>query len=346
MEPEKLTEREQQVLEAVVRNYIHSAAPTSSRYLSKQNGFELSPASIRNVMGDLEERGFITQPHTSAGRIPTDKGYRYYVDCMMRCMELPDQTKCLIRKSLVRVDHSDIHLLMEATSRALSKATNQLGIILAPKLTKGIFRQVHIFSMGSGRYLMNVTIDSGFVKTMVVELHTEIAQERLESACRIITSRFTGMALDEVCDQELQELGDVEELELGVVRLLVPSLKKLIEQKEDEKVYADGQTNVMLQPEFFSRERIAALIEILEEKKLLMHLFDPPREPHQTGGIVISIGGENRGDQLQSFSIIKTAYQVGNMTGCLGVIGPKRMPYPYLVSTVTYTAQLLGELYS
>lgn len=345
MEPDKLTEREQQVLEAIVRNYILSASPTSSRYISKQSGFDLSAASIRNCMGDLEEKGYITQPHTSAGRIPTDKGYRYYVNCMMRFMELPHETKSLIRSSLTSVDYSDLHLLMEATSKALSRATNQLGIILAPRLKKGVFRHVHIFSVGSGRYLMNVAIESGFAKTMTVELHTEIAQERLESACRILTSKFTGMTLSEICDVELQALADVEEIELGVIRLLVPSLKKLVEQSEDEKIFADGQTNVMLQPEFFNRERISALIEILEEKRLLLHLFDSPQEEDKSG-IIISIGGENQGEQLQSFSVIKTVYQVGSMTGSLGVIGPKRMPYPYLVSTVTYTARLLGELYS
>ncbi len=345
MEPEKLSEREQKVLEAIVRNYILSAAPTSSRYLSKQSGFDLSPASIRNVMGDLEEGGYIAQPHTSAGRIPTDKGYRYYVDCMMCFIELPEQTKAQIRTSLTAIDQTDLHLLMEAASRALSRATNQLGVILAPRLKKGIFRQVHIFSINSGRYLMNVAIDSGFVKTMVVELQTVIPQDRLELACRVLTSRFSGMTLSEIDESELQVLSDIEEIELGIVRLLVPSLKRLVEHKENENVYADGQTNVMLQPEFFSRERICALIEILEEKTLLMHLFDPPEQTGQSG-IVISIGEENQGNQLHSFSIIKSAYQVGNLTGSLGVIGPKRMPYPYLVSTVTYTARLLRELYS
>ncbi|MDG5814399.1 heat-inducible transcriptional repressor HrcA [Chitinispirillales bacterium ANBcel5] len=346
MEPEMLTDREQRVLEAIVRNFILSAAPTSSRYLSKQNGFEISAASIRNVMGDLEDRGFITQPHTSAGRVPTDKGYRYYVDRMMGPIDLPEQVKQSIRNSIVTIDQADLHLLMEAASKALSRATNQLGVILAPKLRKGVFRTIHVFSVGNGRYLMNVAIDSGFVKTMVVELHTELSHDRLVSACNILNARFSGKTLAQMCEDHLNELRDVGEVELGVIKLLVPSLRKIIEENEQEEVYADGETNVILQPEFFSRDRIGAVIEILEEKRLLMHLFEAENRKHSRPEVVISIGGENSKVQLRSFSIIKTTYKVGSMTGSLGVIGPKRMPYPQMVSAVSYTAKLLGELYT
>ncbi|KMQ52690.1 Heat-inducible transcription repressor HrcA [Chitinispirillum alkaliphilum] len=345
MEVEKLSDREQKVLEAVVRNFILRAAPTSSRFLSKQSEFDLSAASLRNIMGDLEERGLVAQPHTSAGRIPTDKGYRYYVDKMMGEIDLPEKVKDHIRSSIIAIDPSDLHLLMEAASRALSRATNQLGIILAPKLSNGIFRSIHVFDVGNDRYLMNVAIDSGFVKTMVVEMQTELPHERLESACRILNAKFTGKTLKEMVESELCSFPDITDLELGVIKLLVPSLKKIIQENIDEEVYADGQTNVILQPEFFTREGVGAVIEILEEKRLLMHLFESLQQSSPSG-VVISIGGENRQNQLQSFSIIKTSYQVGSMSGSLGVIGPKRMPYPQMVSAVTYTAKLLGELYT
>ncbi|HEX2958435.1 MAG TPA: heat-inducible transcriptional repressor HrcA [Chitinispirillaceae bacterium] len=342
MESDFLSEREHQVLEAVIRNYILSASPTSSRYLSKQNGFDLSPASIRNVMSDLEERGLIAQPHTSAGRIPTDKGYRYYVDCVMTNFTLPDEIKSSIRKAMVTVDQSDLHLLLEAASRALSRTTNQLGVILAPRIYSAVLRQLHVFQIQAQRYLLNIALDAGFIKTMVVEFKTEIPQERLECACRIISSKFEGKTLLDMCNADDITFKDIPDLELGIIRLLVPSIKKILENTGQEQVYTEGQTNVLLQPEFFNRDAVSTIIEIVEEKKMLMHLIETPTDED---GVLISIGGENQG-LLQSFSVIKTNYRVGNMVGSLGVIGPKRMPYPFLVSAVEYTAKVLGEIHS
>jgi len=345
MDWDVLNVREHKVLEAIIRNYILSAAPTSSRYISKLSGFDLSAASIRNVMGDLEERGFIEQPHTSAGRIPTDKGYRYFVDRLMKHVDLPEDIKVEIRRTLIAIDQTDMHLLMEAVSRALSKATSQLGVILAPKLWRGIFKQVYVFPIGSNRYLMHITIDSFFVKTMLIELETEVPQEYLEKACRVISDVFCGKKLREMYVSEIDKVPDLSDYENRLIRILIPSIRKVAENKRNENVYAEGETNVLLQPEFFDRERINSLIGILETKTLLMHLFETSDE-HGEGNIVISIGDENLNGQLHSFSIIKTTYHVGSMVGSLGIIGPKRMPYPFLVSAVDYTARLLRELYT
>jgi heat-inducible transcriptional repressor len=341
---ELLSDREHHVLDAVVRNYILSASPTGSRFLSKQPDFDFSPATIRNIMGDLEERGFIAQPHTSAGRIPTDKGYRYYVERMMKSIELPDEVKSQIKELLINVEPSDLHLLMEATSKALSRATHQMGIILAPKFSHGVFRHVHIYPIESQRVLLHMTIDSGFVKTMVLELKTEISPVRLERACQVINERFFGMTLSDMLKKEDSIFGSVEPYELGIIRLFVPSIKKLIEAETGDTVYTEGETNIMVQPEFASRDHLGAIIEILEEKHLLLHLFE--KEQLNKSGVIISIGGENAEGQLQSFSVVKTKYHVGHLEGTLGVMGPKRMPYPFLVSAVDYTAKLLGQMYA
>ena len=337
----KLTEREQQVLEAVVQNYILKAEPTSSRYLSRQKNFDLCAASIRNVMSDLEERGYITHPHTSAGRVPTDVGYRYYVDRIMKFIELNDTVKHEIRNAMVTVDQSDLHLLLEAASRALSRSTNQLGVILAPRLSRGLLRQLHIFDVGEKRFVLNIALDFGFVKTMMLEFKTAIPHERLECACRILTSKFSGKTLEEMCTADDETYDDVPDFDLGTVRLLVPSIRKMVQDEANDEVFTEGKTNVLLQPEFFDRNRVGTVIEILEEKNLLMHLFETCGDDNS---VVVSIGGENSSGQLESFSIIKTKYHVGNMVGSLGVIGPKRMPYPQLISAVKYTASVLGEV--
>lgn len=160
----------------------------------------------------------------------------------------------------------------------------------------------------------------------------------------MINERFYGLTLEDMLVKEDTVFKNVEPFELGLIRLFVPSIKRLIESERDEAVFAEGETNIMVQPEFFSRDQVSGIIEILEEKKLLLHLFE--MEQASQSGVVISIGGENKEGQLQSFSVVKTQYQLGHMEGTLGVIGPTRMPYPFLVSAVDYTAKLLGQLYS
>jgi heat-inducible transcriptional repressor len=234
-------------------------------------------------------------------------------------------------------------MLLKTASRALSRTTNLLGVILAPRISSGVLRQLHLFSIQPQRYILNVALDSGFIKTMVVEFTTEIPLERLECACRIISSKFAGKTLQEMCNADDRAFNDIPDFDLGIIRLLVPSIKKIVENNKEDTLFTEGQTNVLLQPEFFSRERVGAVIEIVEEKKLLMHLIETPENGD---GILISIGGENQEGQLESFSVVKTSYRVGSMVGSLGVVGPKRMPYPFLVSAVEYTARVLGELHS
>ncbi|MBD3419365.1 MAG: heat-inducible transcription repressor HrcA [Chitinivibrionales bacterium] len=339
----QLTKRETTILEAIVRNYIVHGTPAGSRFLSKNTDLGLSSASIRNVMGDLEEQGFLTHPHTSAGRLPTDKGYRYYVDQIMQLINLPANVRTQIKRSLKQCDPTDMHLLLEAASHALSKASRQLGVVLAPRLEQGLFRHVHIFQMASNRYLFNLTIDSGFVKTMVAEIQTEISAERLERACNVMNKLFDGKALNELNRDSCQLYTGVEKYDMGVIRLFIPSLKKMAASPRKEEVYADGETNIMLKPEFADPAQMSSIVEILEEKKLLVHMLEV--NDVSENKVIISIGGENSDGQLQSFSIVKTKYRIGNLNGALGILGPKRMPYGYLVSAVDYTARVLDEMY-
>ena len=338
-----LSNREVAILEAIVRNYILTALPTGSRFIAKKKGFDLSPATIRNIMGDLEEKGFITQPHKSAGRIPTDKGYRYYVDQVAKSGILPKKVRNQIKETLVKAESSDLHLVMEATSKALSKATDQLGIILSPKLCNGIFRHLHIYTIDYNKFILNLTIDTGFVKTVVVELNAEIDINRIEAACKIINERYYGLSLQEIFLAESSIFSDVESVNLGVIRLFIPSIQKMLEKQTNDQIITDGKANILLKPEFFNKEQVGSIIEILEEKSLLMHIFG--EEIESSNRVIVTIGGEIENGQFSSFSIVKTNYKIGNMEGYLGIIGPKRMPYPYLISAVEYTSKILEQTY-
>lgn len=344
MTDEILNLRERKVLEAIVRNYILSATPTGSRFLSKHLDLNLSAATLRNVMGDLEEKGFIAQPHTSAGRVPTDKGYRHYVDVMMGQGELPGGMAEQIRSIIERSEPTDLHLLMQATTRALSAVTDQLGLVLAPRLANGVFRHIHIFEMEPRRYVLHMTIDSGFVRTLTVELETEISGDRLVHACEIINQRFYDKRLSDLAASEDDILNDVEPVDMGVIRLFVPTIKRMLADEDDvESLYMEGETNIVLKPEFHTPESLGAVVEFLGDRKMLLHLFDT-QDP-EPGRVVVSIGGENRGGMFESFSVVKARYQVGSLEGRVGILGPKRMPYPFLVAAVDYTARLLSDLH-
>ncbi|MBN1984153.1 MAG: heat-inducible transcription repressor HrcA [Chitinivibrionales bacterium] len=326
-----------------MRNYILTALPTGSRFIAKQKICDLSAASIRNVMGDLEERGLITHPHTSAGRIPTDTGFRFYVDQLMQHEMLSQSVKDQIRHEIIDVDPSDMRFLLEATSKALSKATDQLGIILSPTLRSGVFRHLHSYPVDTQRYLLTVTIDSGFVKTLIVELSSTIIPEMVEAACVYINNRCSGKSIQDTFFSETVMSEPEMQVDIGIIKLFIPSIQKMLEKEALSEVYAQGEVNMLLKPEFASRTQLSSIIEILGEKKLLMHILSNRTSCEQ--GALISIGGEIEDDRLNLFSVVRTVYKVGNMHGVLGVIGPKRMPYPFLVSAVEYTAKLLQELH-
>ncbi len=339
----ELTSRELQILESIVRSYILTGLPTGSRMVARDELIGLSPATVRNAMMDLEEKGYITHPHTSAGRIPTDKGYRFYVDRLMQLVEPSLLVKNEIKTHLTNSEPSDLHMVLEATSRALAKATHQLGVIVAPKLREGLFRHMHIVGLEGNKYVLHLTIDSGFVKTMVADFATSIGEERLNHAVAIMNNRFAGKKLSDVTISDSDISLGIEEADIGIIRLFVPSITRMISDSREEQVITDGASQIVLTPDFFDRERANTIIEILAQKKLLVHLFG--NEPPSKSQVIVSIGGENEDGHFHSLSIVKTSYRVGNLSGTLGIVGPKRMPYELLVSTVDYTARLLEDMY-
>jgi heat-inducible transcriptional repressor len=343
MNTESLTDRENQVLEAIIRHYVLFASPAASCLIAKEKGFDLSAASIRNVMVALEERGLITHPHTSAGRIPTDKGYRYYVDRIMKTVDLPVRIKQQMRESLTKTGMADLHLLLETAARTLSRVTRQLCIIVAPSLSRALFRGVYVFPLGGHRYLMNITIDGGLVRNVVFELPEELPAETISTGCRVLVEIFGGRELIDLCRPESVLLNEIPQSQTVTVRRLLPPVRRIAESESAAGTYAEGASNVLLQPEFFSRERAENVKQMCDEPERLVDLVRAPDS--ERAGTVIRIGREIPRGAYHSFSVIKTGYRVGALPGSLGVIGPKRMPYPFLISAVEYMARELSEMY-
>lgn len=335
---QQLSERQHSILNHVIQDYILTAKPVSSRSISKRKNINLSAASVRNVMSDLEEMGFIESPHTSAGRVPTDLGYRYYVDGIKEITDLSTQEKEAIQQT-VETAHG-LEEVMEITTLALSKITRQLGVAVAPNFNRGIFHKIDFVQLSATKILLILALQSGMVKTVMMEIDTDLDLDELKKICGIFNERFCSRTLGDIQQNINDSLKNLEEKQLGIIRLFIPCVEQLFEETSESNIHTSGVHAMLAQPEFMNQRMIGTVMEFIEDKNVLVHFLS---RQGKGGGVSISIGGENESGQFRSFSIVSSGYKVGNMQGSLGVIGPTRMPYPKLISAVDYTARLLEE---
>lgn len=343
MEQKKqLNDREHAILSAIVYKYILDAEPVSSRALSKQTGLGLSPASIRNVMSDLEEKGYLKQPHTSAGRIPTDEGYRRYVDSLSHLEELSAQEKQSIKSSVAHV--RDVDEVLSVTSQALGRVTHQLGLALSPRFVDGRFEKLDFISLSDRKVLLVLALQSGIVRSLVVEMESDLSPGKLATICAVLNERFAGLTVAEIQTSLSERMSGMyfDEKTMGVIRLFIPSIEHLFENTLQTHLHTSVMPVALHQPEFLDRSMLSAIMELVGDSKVLIHLLDRRKKENR---VSITIGGENEDGQFKSFSIVTSDYRIGSMVGTLGVIGPTRMPYPKLISAVDYTARIVEENY-
>jgi len=339
MDPASLSEREAIILNAIVRDYVVTAEPTGSRTISKQGEVNLSPASIRIILADLEEKGMVSQPHTSAGRIPTDKGYRFYVDNLVDLAELSNQEKEGI-ESQIEMAANGFEEVANVTCRMLSSLSQELGVVLAPRFYEGLFRKLEIVEIADNKTMLILSIKSGLVNTIMVEMKTEYKGEVLQNACEFINERLSGKKLSDI-KGNLQELIQTDdEAKLGIVRMFTQNAEDRFNFSDDKTIHTGGATQLLVQPEFSEKDRLEAVVEMVENKNTLIHLFD---KRDLKKGVFVTIGGENSHGELSSYSVVTSSYTVGNVRGTLGIVGPTRMPYPKLISVVDYTAKVLSK---
>ncbi|OGJ86027.1 MAG: heat-inducible transcription repressor HrcA [Candidatus Raymondbacteria bacterium RifOxyA12_full_50_37] len=341
METEKLNDRESCVLQTLVRDYISSAEPTSSRTVSRKSGLMLSPASIRNIITDLEEKGYVSQPHTSAGRIPTNRGYRYYVDYLIEIAGLSTKEQGEVDgtcSSLV----SSVEEITSATAKLLSSMSAELGLVLAPRFYKGVFKKLDIVPLSEKNILLVLAIESGLVNTVTCEIKSVYDEKELERACAFINERLEGKQLSEI-KERLEEIVRTEDSKtISAVRLFVDNARDLFDFPDKKIIHVEGTSNIVSQPEFSTLERVGSVIGLLERKELLVS----PLEKRMKDGVYITIGEENTEDNLEQYSIVTANYSIGGISGIkgtLGIMGPPRMQYERLISLVDYTARFLTD---
>ena len=335
-----LHDREKQVLESIIRNYILSATPVGSRSLSKHSDLKVSPATIRNVMMDLEEAGLISQPHTSAGRIPTDKGYRVYVDNLIRYEELTDDEKQTIRKHLESI-YNNAEEVMKNTSSVLSRLSLQFSMVLLPNPETCVLEKLELIQVDSNKILVLITFQKGLIESLVLSINTVIPSGQIEDTSRILNKRLSGLSIQEIQESIKLRLQDVQQGNAKLLKIIISSAPNWISPREEDSIYCDGAMQVTHQPEFADRKNLETIIHLLEHKETIANILS---NRAKTGGITITIGDENPEAEIQSFSVITSSYRVKHGWGTLGIIGPKRMQYSKLIPLVHYTSELIDEI--
>ncbi len=332
-----LTERERTILRSIIYNYVLTADPVGSRTLAKRLGINLSPATIRNVMADLEEMGLLTHPHTSAGRIPTTLGYRIYVDSLMQVETLTDDEKRVIEAHLEPIS-GEISTVIERVGELLAEVSRLLGFILTPDLSSGVLEKVEIVRVSSGRLMVIIIVKSGLVRTIMLELNSLITDEEIDRASRLINSRLVGMRLVDIPKNVKRRLAGETATSNAVVRLFLDIPERIFAPENIMEVHLGPTKYVFNQPEFHQADKMRGIIELIENRDIIVHLLKD-RQP----GVSVTIGDENPKEQLRDFSVITSTYRIGEICGTMGIIGPTRMNYGKLMALVNFIAQLISE---
>ena len=333
-----LDEREKLVLYLIIKNFILTANPISSNLLAKQHHLPFSPATIRKIMGDLEEKGYIYQPHPSSGRIPTTSGYRIFVDQMMKKSRLSQEEKEKIR-TVVTTSAGDYDHILRESSRILSQLSRQLSILVSPQLDEGIFHRMEISRMGSERLLLVISIKSGIIKTIMVETKSDISSQQLEMLQLVLNERLSGLKIKEIRANFKEIVSDLEQDKLGLIHLFIESADRIFDFSENSDIFVSGTANFMRHPEFTDYQQLSSVVEILENKNVIIHLLDPNES---VSDLNVLIGEEINEIKMKNCSIIAARYKIGQVQGTLAVIGPTRMDYPHIIPLVEYTAKTLS----
>ena len=329
----ELTQREKAILDILIGTYVTTGEPVGSRTVSKM-GLGLSAATIRNSMADLEEKGYLQHPHTSSGRVPSDKGYRYYVDMLMSREELAQAAQQSIRESIAHFREGNVETLL-----GHADVSHNLGIALGPQFVQGVFERLEMVKLSESKLLVVMTIRSGLVKTMVMEVDSELNDDELQETRRVVNERLSGLSVGEIMSSAKERLESASTGSPKLLRLIAESTDSMFNVFTGVELHMDGTRNFFDQPDFTS-DKLAGLIGMLEEKESVAHLLQDRGEDD----FLITIGEEHLSPELQGCSLLTSRYNVGNVSGVIGIIGPTRLPYGRLVPLLQYMSNLTGEM--
>jgi heat-inducible transcriptional repressor len=334
-----LSPRDREILRDVIYSFISQGEPVSSRSVAKHERLGLSSATIRNVMADLEEKGFLRQPHTSAGRVPTPAGYHFYIETLMRQRTVPAQQRRYIDSHLHEAG-GGTEEQMSAASQLLSELTHQVGVVLIPALGDTVLKAVEFVQVSGRRVLCVVVSASGFIDSKLVELESPVTREELVRAANYLTESFAGLSLGEIRDRLLVLMEDERAQVDRLLRLAVALARQSLSPGTPE-VLLDGANELLAQPELADLERVRRLFEEFHDKARLVSLLNQCLDG---GGVRAWIGEDSELTSALDFSLVASPYRAGDrVLGSLGILGPSRMEYDKVIPLVEYLADTLSE---
>lgn len=338
----EMDERKQRILKAIVLDYISTAEPVGSRTISKKFELGVSPATIRNEMADLEEMGFIEQPHTSAGRIPSDSGYRYYVDYLLEPFVLDNEEKQSINSEITN-RLNEVQEVIEYTGRLISQVTSLTSLVLGPKNQDSVLKTLHFLPYEPGKAIMVSVKENGTVENSIVEIGEDTSVEELQVLAGIFNEKMGGSRVQDLKRGLIREIYSELSRKRWLIDSMMGILERMFENREEdvsEKVYLGGAVNMLNQPEFHDLDKVKNLFAVFEQNNTLKKLLRTGQE-----GVNISIGSENFERVFKECSIITASYSLnGKEIGSLGVLGPTRMDYGKAITIVDYLTKSLSEL--
>ncbi len=338
----ELSPRSRQILEAIIEDYIDTAEPVGSSAIARRHALTLSPATVRNVMAHLEEMGFLTSPHTSAGRVPTEKAYRIYVDSLVALRQVSRDEK---RQIISRCRQAGIGLsgILKETSRTLSQLSNYMGIVVAPSFTADVFRHIEFIRIGQRKILAILVSSKGAIQNRLIETDDDYASEELIRMSNYLNDKMQGLTITRVREQILAEMAS----EKAQYDQLLSRALKISEQAvrvEGDEIFVEGQARILDQPEFSDAGRMKEVYQAFEQKGLLVQLLS---RCMTADGVQIYIGSETSLSKSAGISLITSRFVTSsNTVGMLGVIGPTRMGYSSVIPIVDYTARIVSKLLS
>jgi heat-inducible transcriptional repressor len=334
-----LTERQKSILMLVIRDYIETAQPVGSKALVERYHLDLSSATVRNELSALDEMGLLRQPHTSAGRVPTEEGYRFFVGQMMHQAELPEAVQHTISHQFYQV-RPDIDQWMTLAASILAHQSQGASVVTAPHAEQALFKHVELISTQGRQVLMVIVLAGGEVSQQILTLAEPVSQERLSQTASRLNGLLAGQSVNAISALPVRS----DALDQDILTLIVQDMRRAADSVSGN-IYTDGLTNVLAEPEFAESDDARRALRLFEERSILQDLLARSTTSSMVGGLQVLIGGEGGWEELRQCSMVLARYGVpGLATGMLGVLGPMRMSYAKAIPTVRFVAGLLSDL--
>lgn len=338
---QNLDERKLKILQAIIRNYLETGEPVGSRTISKYTDLNLSSATIRNEMSDLEELGFIIQPHTSAGRIPSDKGYRLYVDMLLKekVQEVEDMKELLLQKA------DRLETILQQAAKLLALNTQYTTMVSTPQYKKKV-KFIQLTEVDDNQLLCVIVFERNIVKNKIIQISSSLNKETILKLNLVINTFLQGLDLGEINLPVISQMKDQAGEYRDLVNDILDAIMQAVGEEDDVEIFTSGTTNILRYPELSDREKAADLLYTLEEKKALSDLIVDKLEDEESRGIQVYIGDETPVESMKECSVVTATYEIEEgVYGKVGIIGPKRMDYQKVVHTLQSLMMQLDDIF-